>query len=456
MSMSVRFVKPLAARDSWTDDHVSTSPPPLLFIGIGVMAFFILVTIAVVLWRMHYIKTVVANRRALCGVTPGLGCVGAGGPPPYAVYGAGVGGPVMGGTLYPAGGPMYTAGVAGGPYATGGPYLAAGGPPPAGMSTGGMTTPRIGFIGLGQMGYPMASNLHAKTGSTRSSFLVYDAHADTARKFAASHGSTVAVTTSPRDLARDADVIVTMLPAGPHVREVYLDAERGILGGLAGRGKGEAVVIDSSTIDVKTARDVAAAAGTAGQVMLDAPVSGGTNGAAAATLTFMVGAPDLKAFEWARDGVLKHMGANFVHCGEVGNGQVAKICNNMLLGISMVAASETMNLGVRLGMDPKLLASILNTSSGRCWSTDTYNPCPGVLPNVPASKDYEGGFGTALMAKDLGLAVAAAGEAKATVTLGAIANQIYSQVSSTPGFEKKDFSSIYKWLNDNAVRMSKK
>lgn len=141
------------------------------------------------------------------------------------------------------------------------------------------------------------------------------------------------------------------------------------------------------------------------------------------------------------------MGKNITFCGLPGNGQVAKICNNMLLGISMLAAAETMNLGVRMGMDPKLLNDIINTSSGRCWSTDTYNPCPGVLTGVPASRDYSGGFGVQLMTKDMGLAVNAATDTKSTTILAGVAHQVYTQVSSTKGFEAKDFSSVYKWLN---------
>ncbi|KAJ3105499.1 1,3-beta-D-glucan synthase [Phlyctochytrium bullatum] len=315
--------------------------------------------------------------------------------------------------------------------------------------------PRIGFIGLGQMGYPMASNLRHKTAPNSPTFTVYDHVPAVSSRFVAEHpGAATAAT--PAALAASSDVVVTMLPAGAHVRSVYLEPSTGILAGLAGRPAKSVLLVDSSTIDVGTAKAVAAAARADGAgVVIDAPVSGGTLGAAAATLTFMVGAPSKEIFEIAREGVLVHMGKNIVHCGEEGNGQVAKICNNMLLGISMIAASETMNLGVRLGMDPKLLASILNTSSGRCWSTDTYNPCPGVLPNVPSSRDYEGGFGNPLMAKDLGLAVSAATEVKATVALGALANQIYLQLASTPGFEGKDFSSVYKWLNDNAVRLEK-
>ncbi|ORY25862.1 3-hydroxyisobutyrate dehydrogenase [Rhizoclosmatium globosum] len=314
--------------------------------------------------------------------------------------------------------------------------------------------PTIGFVGLGQMGFPMAANLMKKTGSP---FVVFDAFPATASKFVENakdlkaQNQSVSVAATPRDLAAQCDVIVTMLPAGPHVKSVYLDAETGLLAGIKGRNN--VLLVDSSTIDVATSKHVAETVGNAGAVMLDAPVSGGTLGAEAGTLTFMVGSPSVTTFNTVKDTILVHMGKNIVHCGTVGNGQVAKICNNMMLGISMVAASETMNLGVRLGMDPKLLAGIINTSSGRCWSTDTYNPCPGVLPNVPASRDYTGGFGTSLMAKDLSLAVSAAHESKSTVTLGAVAHQIYNQVSSQKEFKNKDFSSVYKWLNDNQEKI---
>jgi len=169
----------------------------------------------------------------------------------------------------------------------------------------------------------------------------------------------------------------------------------------------------------------------------------------------MVGAPNEKIFEAVKP-LLAHMGKNIAYCGINGNGQVAKICNNMLLGISMIATAEAMNLGTRLGMDPKLLASILNSSSGRCWSSEVYNPHPGVLPNVPSNRDYEGGFGVSLMAKDMGLAVSAANEVKATVTLGGVTHQLYNQISSSPGFESKDFSVVFKWLNDNASKVNKK
>ncbi|RUP46189.1 3-hydroxyisobutyrate dehydrogenase [Jimgerdemannia flammicorona] len=157
----------------------------------------------------------------------------------------------------------------------------------------------------------------------------------------------------------------------------------------------------------------------------------------------MVGAASPADFDTAKP-ILSRMGKNVIYCGLSGNGQVAKICNNMLLGVSMVAVAETMQLGVRMGMDPKLLANILNTSTGRCWSSDTYNPCPGVIPTAPASREYQGGFGNQLMAKDLRLAVNAAIEAKSTIFMGTLAQQVYNQVSNTDGYERLDFSSVFK------------
>ncbi|KAI8928438.1 6-phosphogluconate dehydrogenase [Entophlyctis helioformis] len=291
----------------------------------------------------------------------------------------------------------------------------------------------------------MASNLLKKIAPKH--FIIHDVTESSVARFKAEHPDvSVEYAATPRELAERSAVVVTMLPASAHVRHVYLGKD-----GIAEGIKSGAVLIDSSTIDPGTSQAVAAALSPKGAVVVDAPVSGGTLGAQAGTLTFMVGAKDEATFGSVRP-YLDAMGKNIVFCGKNGNGQVAKICNNMMLGISMVAASETMNLGVRLGMDPKLLASIINTSSGRCWSTDTYNPCPGVMPNVPASRDYEGGFGVSLMAKDMGLAVAAANEVKSTVVLGGVAHQIYNQVASTPGFERKDFSSVFKWLNDNTKR----
>jgi 3-hydroxyisobutyrate dehydrogenase len=240
--------------------------------------------------------------------------------------------------------------------------------------------------------------------------------------------------------------VITMLPSSPHVRSVYL-GEEGVLAGVA-RG---VPLIDSSTIDPHTARDVAALAMKQGNPMADAPVSGGTGGAEAATLTFMVGAtPELFGVVQP---VLAKMGKNIIHCGASGNGQVAKICNNMLLAISMIGVAESMSLGVSLGIDPKVLAGIINTSSGRCWSSDTYNPYPGVMEGVPASRGYTGGFAADLMLKDLGLATDAAKQARQTVALGAMAQQLY-QLFSARGSGAQDFSAIIKLIDQSQTNSS--
>jgi 3-hydroxyisobutyrate dehydrogenase len=286
---------------------------------------------------------------------------------------------------------------------------------------------KIGFIGLGHMGGPMARNL-LKAGHA---LKVYDVVPDLVKKLQ-EQGCEVA--TSAIDCAKGVEVVITMLPSSPHVRSVYL-GEYGILAGV----KPGTPLIDCSTIDPLTAREVAMDAKAKSCPMVDAPVSGGVGGAEAGTLTFMVGG-DAKDFDAARP-VLQAMGKNIVHCGGIGNGQVAKICNNMMLAIEMIATSEGMSLAAKLGMDPKVFASIVNTSSGRCWSSDTYNPYPGVLENVPASRDYSGGFGVDLMLKDLTLVTDAAKMAKQPVMLGAIAQQIY-QKHSADGNGAKDFSSV--------------
>lgn len=286
----------------------------------------------------------------------------------------------------------------------------------------------IGFIGLGNMGAPMARNL-LKAGHRLTVFDLSEA----AVAGLAEAGATPAA--SPAAVARtDAELVITMLPASAHVKGVYL-GENGLLAHV----RPGVLLIDSSTIDPLSAREVAAAARAHGNPMLDAPVSGGTGGAAAGTLTFMVGG-EAADFDRAQP-VLAAMGRNIVHCGGAGNGQVAKVANNMLLGISMIGVAEAMSLGVALGMDPQVLAGILNTSSGRCWSSDTYNPFPGVMDNVPAARGYTGGFGTDLMLKDLGLASEAAKQARQPVILGALAQQLY-QTFSAQGHGGLDFSAI--------------
>lgn len=288
----------------------------------------------------------------------------------------------------------------------------------------------IGFIGLGNMGAPMALNLlkagHALT--------VFDLVPEALQRLGAAGAKTVA---SPAELARSGvGLIITMLPAAKHVKAVYLGDD----GLLAHVPKGVRL-IDSSTIDPLTAREVAAAAARQGNPMLDAPVSGGTGGAAAGTLTFMVGG-SAEDFDHAQP-LLAAMGKNIVHCGASGNGQVAKVANNMLLGISMIGVAEAMSLGVALGMDAKVLAGVINTSSGRCWSSDTYNPFPGVLETAPAARGYSGGFGSELMLKDLGLATEAAKQARQPAYLAALAQQLY-QGFSADGHGDLDFSAIIK------------
>lgn len=204
-------------------------------------------------------------------------------------------------------------------------------------------------------------------------------------------------------------------------------------------------MIDSSTVNPAVSKQVWERAKAKNAAFVDAPVSGGVNGAKAGTLTFMVGGT-LEDFEKAKP-FLQSMGKNIVHCGGVGTGEVAKICNNLVLAISMIGVSEAMNLGIKMGMDRNVLAGIMNTSTARCWSSDSYNPAPGVLPNVPASNEYKGGFGASLMLKDLGLALDAAKDVGAPVPLGSASHALYQTLCQQEGeLSKKDFSVVYKFL----------
>jgi 3-hydroxyisobutyrate dehydrogenase len=288
---------------------------------------------------------------------------------------------------------------------------------------------KIGFIGLGHMGAPMALNL-VKAGHEVHAF---DLSSD-ALRLVTDGGARVA--TSVGAAAAGAACVVTMLPAAAHVRRV-LTQDDGVLERLAPG----TLVIDSSTIDPASAQACAALVREQGGSFIDAPVSGGTGGAAAGTLTFMVGGSDE---DYARaQPILNGMGRNIVHCGATGMGQVAKLCNNLLLAISMTGVAEAMSLGESLGIDPKVLAGIINTSTGRCWSSDTYNPYPGLIETAPSSRGYSGGFGVDLMLKDLGLANDAARQARQPVFLGALAQQLY-QTLSTQGSGQLDFSSVIK------------
>ena len=289
--------------------------------------------------------------------------------------------------------------------------------------------PNIAFIGLGNMGAPMAENL-LKAGYALS---VYDLSEDATKRLEQAGAS---VADNPKDAARNAQVIISMLPAGKHVHSVYLgdDGDNGLLAELP---KGT-LVIDSSTIAAADARLVAEAASKLGIDFLDAPVSGGTGGAIAGTLTFIVGGED-KAFAKAEP-ILSVMGKNIFHAGDHGAGQVAKICNNMLLGILMAGTAEAINLGVKNGLDPKVLSDIMLQSSGRNWTLEVYNPYPQVMENVPSSNGYKGGFMSKLMQKDLNLAMQTAKDTDVETPMGAKATELYEAHAVENG--DKDFSSI--------------
>jgi 3-hydroxyisobutyrate dehydrogenase len=283
----------------------------------------------------------------------------------------------------------------------------------------------IGFIGLGNMGAPMAGNL-VRAGHDVRGF-------DLAPALRARAEDAGIVWASGADAAvRDADVVITMLPAGQHVVASY----ESVLLSAAAKG---ALFIDCSTIDVDSARRAHALAAAAGMASLDAPVSGGTGGAAAATLTFMAGGA-AAAFERARP-VLEAMGNRIVHCGAAGAGQAAKICNNMILGISMIAVGEAFVLAERLGLSHQALFDVASTSSGQCWALTTYCPVPGPVPASPANKDYKPGFAAGLMLKDLRLAEQAAESVGADTELGRRAAKIYATFDAA-GQAGMDFSAI--------------
>jgi 3-hydroxyisobutyrate dehydrogenase len=290
---------------------------------------------------------------------------------------------------------------------------------------------RIGFIGLGNMGLPMASNL-VKAGHEVVGFDVASAAVE---RFAGAGGAAAG---SIAAACSGAGIIVTMLPAGEHVREVYCGP-----GGVLSAAQPGALLIESSTIDVATARDVAAKSTEKELAMVDAPVSGGVAGATAATLTFMVGGLEA-AFARARP-ILEAMGKTIVHAGGPGTGQAAKICNNMILGVSMIAVSEAFLLAEKLGLDAQRLFDIASRSSGQCWSMTSYCPVPGPVPSAPANRDYRAGFTAAMMLKDLKLAQDAARSANAVTPLGAAAAELYALFASH-GNSAKDFSGIIEFL----------
>jgi 3-hydroxyisobutyrate dehydrogenase len=291
---------------------------------------------------------------------------------------------------------------------------------------------KIAFIGLGNMGGGMAANL-AKAGHEVTAF---DLSEDALAR-AEARGSKRAA--SAEAAVAGAEAVITMLPAGKHVRDVYESS-------VIGKAPAAAILIDCSTIDVATAREEIEKAAAAGYAMADAPVSGGIAAAEAGSLTFMVGGAE-EAFERARP-LLETMGKAVIHAGGPGSGQAAKICNNMLLGASMAATCETFVMAKKLGLDLQTFFDISSKASGQCWSMTTYCPVPGVGPETPADRDYEGGFAAALMLKDLRLAMEAAQSVDAYTPMGAAAEELYARFADLGG-GAKDFSAIIKMIDDS-------
>jgi 3-hydroxyisobutyrate dehydrogenase len=295
----------------------------------------------------------------------------------------------------------------------------------------------VAFIGLGNMGGPMATNL-LKAGHA---VVVFDLSPTACEQMRAAGA---AVASSATEAAVGKDYVVSMLPAGKHVAATYLGADLDDTGLLA-RLDGSTTILDCSTIDAATARQVGEAAAEKGIGFMDSPVSGGVAAAAAGTLAFMCGG-DAATFEKARV-ILKDMGKNIFHAGPAGAGQVAKGCNNMLLAIHMIGTCEALEMGARNGLDPKVLSDIMLASSGRNWSLEVYNPYPDVMPNAPASNDYKPGFMVDLMVKDLGLAMEIAQQCQVDNAMGQLARELYSQHQQA-GNGQRDFSSILRRLQN--------
>ena len=296
------------------------------------------------------------------------------------------------------------------------------------------------------MGARMAPNIFKNSAVTE--LVVFDVSADAVegvRQTVAAlggNGKLVTAASNPAELAKKCKKLITMLPNGKIVSQVYNDPSTGIFSSL----QPGSIVIDSSTIDAQTPKELAATALKAKQsLFFDAPVSGGVNAAAAGTLTFMVGSPTPADFD-AAQAILQYFAKSVVNCGLTGSGQVCKLCNNLILGQHMVAVSEAMLMGTRLGVDPKILAGVFNTSTGRCWSSDTYNPYPGIFPNIPSSNEYKGGFGSSLMLKDLGLALEAAKSVDLAVAGAANAHGVYSSMVDAK-LGQLDFSGVIKHID---------
>ena len=294
---------------------------------------------------------------------------------------------------------------------------------------------RIAFIGVGNMGLPMVRNLLAAGHEVRAYDVSTDALAEAVQAGAGE-------ATSLADAVTGAETVITMVPEGRHVRAVYLGD--GGNDGILGHAPREALLADCSTIDIATAREVAATAAGSGYEMIDAPVSGGVTGAVAGTLTFMVGGT-AAGFERARP-ILSAMGRNVVHLGGPGHGQATKICNNMMAGIAITAASEVFCLGEALGLDPKKLYNVLSTSTGQTWMMDHMLPVPGIVDSAASNRNFAPGFKAALMAKDLGLSQSAAAQTGTSTPLGANAAALF-RILCDNGAGELDCSAVYKLLH---------
>jgi 3-hydroxyisobutyrate dehydrogenase len=292
----------------------------------------------------------------------------------------------------------------------------------------------IAFIGLGNMGGPMAANL-AKAGHSVKAFDL------SAQALAQAAEAGCQTADSAQDAVKGVDFVVSMLPAGKHVEGLFVTGDQPLFDLI----DSNTLVIDSSTIDADTARRVAAAGAAKGIGFIDAPVSGGVGGAQAGTLTFIVGGSETQ-FAQAKP-VLECMGKNIFHAGDHGAGQVAKVCNNMLLGILMAGTCEALNMGMKNGLDPKVLSDIMKQSSGNNWALQVYNPVPGVMDGVPASRDYQGGFMVDLMFKDLGLAMEVSQQSASATPMGSAARALFN-LHKSAGNGALDFSSLIRLYQD--------
>lgn len=302
------------------------------------------------------------------------------------------------------------------------------------------------------MGYNMARNLQAKLAAS-DTLRIYDINTELVQKFAQEtkglgNGAAVTIAKDVRDAAEDSETTITVLPEPSHVKKVFSQIVEPSLS-TSQVSNANRLFIDCSTIDPASSREVAKTVQTSSQgQFVDAPMSGGVVGATAGTLTFMVGCPaeSLSKVE----PILLNMGKKVLHCGEQGAGLSGKLANNYLLAINNIATAEAMNLGIRWGLDPKVLANLINVSTGRCWPSEVNNPVEGVIPASPANRDYQGGFGISLMKKDLGLALKAANEAGARLELGDRAKEVYDTVEKAEDCAGRDFSVVYRYLNQKA------